>query len=78
MTVKNIPVDSDRSQRMVFVEFLEFCCRVAYLANFHERKSYSRNDRGGNVSDDSDYSPYEQKTWYFNREDNVVGPKYLT
>lgn len=38
ITVKDLHRDFDRTQHMVFVEFLEFLCRVAHIAQFVECK----------------------------------------
>jgi len=40
ITVKDMDRDFDRSKHMVFVEFLEFLCRVAHVANFVD---YAKN-----------------------------------
>ena len=36
ITVKDMGNDFDRTQHMVFVEFLEFLCRVAHVAYFSD------------------------------------------
>jgi len=55
---------------MVFIEFLEFLCRVAYIARF--------TLQGDKDSDDSNfvYSSYE-KMFLFGIEDVVVHKSYL-
>ena len=38
MTVKDMDRDFERTQHMVFVEFLEFLCRVAHIVTFNDMK----------------------------------------
>ena len=49
--------DYERTQHMVFVEFLEFICRVAHVANFVEPRRFSKyqevaEDEEDDLSDD--------------------------
>ena len=43
ITVKDMEKDFDRTKHMVFVEFLEFLCRVAHIAKFENNKSFFRS-----------------------------------
>ena len=49
MTVKNISKDFSRTKHMVFVEFLEFICRIAYASPIEVNYDYDSNqsDEGG-------------------------------
>ena len=49
MTVKNISKDFSRTRHMVFVEFLEFICRIAYASPVEVNYNYDSNqsDEGG-------------------------------
>lgn len=51
ITVKDMDRDFDRTQHMVFVEFLEFLCRVAHVAQFSDCKpNYGSNSSCGEES----------------------------
>ena len=44
MTVRDLARDQERTEIMVFVEYLEFLCRVAYIADFQVRDIVERQD----------------------------------
>ena len=44
MTVKNLNKDFHRTKHMIFVEFLEFICRVAYAAPVEVNNSHDSNE----------------------------------
>ena len=67
--------DADRADHMVFVEFLEFLCRIAFTSDFtylgekHTARSAPEMTKKG-VSTDS--------IWLFAPKDRFVTEKFLT
>ena len=57
LTVKDLSRDQARTQHMIFVEFLEFICRVAHVALFQEPEK-KRNKYGQAAIESSEGSDW--------------------
>jgi len=69
MTIRDYkPDDFEKNSSMIFVEFLDFLCRVAYLAKFeivHDVEAFNRDEKNKDKKQDI------SDNWLFSTENKA-------